>query len=803
MASKSKKRSRSRGHKDPLVSVKLKLDRGDYKQALKEARVAFRQSAGGEERCFLEHAYAGRVQQLVRNGLLDDGRRILRELLDLGVTEQSVEVALPELLLSVGMLDGFSSAQFDLTEEDQLRLRIKAADQAVVHPENTPASMGELRAEAAQVRAALEATKLGDESAALTHVKEITRQSMFADWKYFVRGLLAYYHQDKRGMEANWSRLDPHRAAATIAAPLGVVAGLASAAKVGNLRAKVAKLEKQAGDRAVLGSLMQLRQSVANHDWPQAVKAYRNIRPALRDLDSDLCRRVTSCLSGTIIREGCLDELTALTKVAEAPAIDPRWNRAKALACEHSEYFEDQPAPYWRRYLHDLKTLSAFTPAQRDMARGLVWLRLAEGYAEDAQGFRLCLCSRDHSREIAAADEAARDAFEACLALIPSNASAIKAAAWFHEEAGRPEEAVKVYERLLEHVPDSLDALVYLAEHYLHHGAQKACEYALRARELKPLDENTGELLWSAHANTARELARAGRHDEARDALAAADVVLPSRAEHVGVLVQRAVLEIAAKNAGVARGYVEQAQDQLEEPTALWLALAIESSRHESPLEEIWLYEKRWRQALKRRCRSSTAGEMCRLMTAQERMPCRYREFDEHVSDLLKYVGRCSRVKWQEEDLRVVCEFAAAMEQWKLLEKFAKKGGRTFPRNALFQHACGVEEMRKGPMRFNRRRTIERFQRAIELASESSDPRDEVVGEQAKRYLALAENAPPSGIFQGNRPSGATAQRMKDMADKIDPEKVREVVETVCAELGLDAEAMVADFDAEIADRAG
>ncbi len=108
MASKSKKRSkRSKGRSAvPLIDhVKRNLERGDFKQALKDGRVCYRQNPTPDCRCFLEHAYIGQAQQLFENGLIEDSRRIVRDLLDLGVTEPAVEAGLPDLLLSVGMFD--------------------------------------------------------------------------------------------------------------------------------------------------------------------------------------------------------------------------------------------------------------------------------------------------------------------------------------------------------------------------------------------------------------------------------------------------------------------------------------------------------------------------------------------------------------------------------------------------------------------------------------------------------------------------------------------------------------------------
>ncbi len=800
MASKSKKRPKGRAAVDPVDCVKRSLSRGDYKQALKDARLWYRQSPTGELRCFLEHAYIGRAQQLVRSGLSDDARRIVGELLELGITEAAVEAGLPELLLSVGMLDRLPQAQNRLTEEDRKRLVIKAADRAVVKPGSTPASMKELRDEASQIRAALDAVEHGDDAAALACLKEISRQSVFADWKYFVRGLIAYYRKDRTEMEANWGRLNPDRTAVTIAAPLRVIAGIASSQQDVNLRAKIVRLEKHTAHQAVLSSLMRLRQSQAGHDWPQMVKTFRVVHSTLRELDRELYRKLIECLSGSLARDGCLDELTSLSKIADPLPLDPHWNRVKAIACENSEYVEDKSEVYWRSYLDDLADLPVFQASERSLAQGLVWLRLASSYLEDVTRYRTCRCGWDHSRDIEKAEKEAWDAFEACMAVAPEFAPAYMLAAKFHQNRNRSEEAAGVYRRLLEHVPDHVDALTRLATHHLVQGEpQQGLKYALRARQSKPLDQTTAELVWSAHLAVARDRAGSGRYDEARNELAAADRVLPLRAGNYDVLARKAVLEIKANDAGAARRLVEQAQERLEEPTALWLAIAIEGLRYGLPNHEVWLYEKRWTEALRRRCRSSTAGLMCRIVATERAMPQPLANLAKCSRHLVQYIGRCGRVKWIGVDLRDACEFLREQKEWKLVMKFAKVGIRRFPDMALFHLLKGIEDMGKGPR--YRPRTIERFRRAIDLAAKSGDPADKRVMEEAKRYLQKVEDAlgPGAALLDDDEQYDCDGDASGDVVhggplDGVPIETARKIFEMACAKFGLDPDAVMGDL---------
>ncbi len=742
MASKSKRRSRGRSAVNLIDQAKRNIDRGDYKQALKDVRVCYRENPKSDYRCLLEHAYIGRVQQLVRKGQIEDARRIARDLLDLGITEPAVGAGLPDMLLSVGMFDCLPQGDVALSDTEHKRLRVKAADQAVAHPQNTPQSMPEVREGAERIRAALKAVERGDESVALECLRDISSQSLFADWKYFVRGLIAYYRRDKDGMANNWDRLDADRAAARIVVPLKVIAGMTPPQDDGNLRTKIGCLENHSADRAVLSKLTRLRQSVTDHDWDQLFKTLQTSRQALREMDAGIYQRLISCLCGVFMREGLVEELKKFSRIVDPLPIDPGWNRAMAIACESSDFHDDDPEEYWRKYLQDLKNLPLFSPAQRDLARGLVWLRLAEYYEEDADDLRHCRCGMDHQPQIEEAEEQAEYAFAQCIKLAPHHAPAYLAAALFYKSINQPERTAELYRRLLDRDPDNLSALNALAVYHISRSeGLKAREFALRAHELKPLDRDTGKLLRLTHTEASRELARSGQYDKARAELADADRLQPEYKDDFDVLARKAVLEFKAGNTDAARQFVEQAQETLEKPGALWLVMTIEAIRFGLPWQETHLYEQRWLHALKKQCHGETAGLMCRLLDEHTHTFQPYSGHDEHLQNLLQYIGRCTRVKWRLEDMRLVCEFLERLEELELLAKFAKIGMQKHPQIGYFHWLVGMLEFRKGPFGCNRPLAVAQLKMAIDLASKSDDSRDERIVKNAKQRLDMIEGA--------------------------------------------------------------
>ena len=212
MASKAAKRAKRASHEKLLEHAKRHLEKGHPKLALKDAKASHRLRATAESRSFLEHVLIAQAQELYRYDR-PACRAVLEELLKLGVTEPAVEAALPELLASFGLLDRLPGAE-RISSAERARLENRIADEAVLHAGESCVAGAALRAAAERIRSALASLEQGDEASALERLQGIGRESPLADWRFFVRGLAAYYRRDDEQMQDNWERLDPNRAAA-------------------------------------------------------------------------------------------------------------------------------------------------------------------------------------------------------------------------------------------------------------------------------------------------------------------------------------------------------------------------------------------------------------------------------------------------------------------------------------------------------------------------------------------------------------------------------------------------------------
>jgi hypothetical protein len=271
------------------------------------------------------------------------------------------------------------------------------------------------------------------------------------------------------------------------------------------------------------------------------------------------------------------------------------------------------------------------------------------------------------------------------------------------------------------------------------------------------------------------------------------------------MVARKAALELKADCPAAARSLIEEAQEALPEPTALWLAMTIEAIRFDLPDKETWLYEKRWRDALKRRCRSETAGRLCELLHSHLAQAEPYDGCQEHTQDLRKYIRRCSRVKWQEEDLRHVCEFVRTVEDEALLAKLVKRGLQTFPQAAFLHLHAGDLEIKKGPFLCDRDKATRYLEQAIQLGTASGDPRDLSYVEAAKEASSFLEDHEAPSHFYDDDEDDEEDGKFDDLMDALEGVPrgfVLSMIDGFCEQAGLDPEFVMAVIERRMAARA-
>ena len=329
----SKKNKRKAAGQAPAVwvpQIRRLLEKGDAKHALKEARDLCRRDPAGGHRQLLAEVCLARAAQLQRDGCLEQARAVYDEFQSLGVCPPGLQPRVAELRIRLGVLAA-SGGGAPLPAQLDPPTLLQLADEALLHPRRIAPAYGELKQQAELVRQALQAIERGAESEAWELLKNVPLKSPYADWKLFARGLAAHYAGDSERRAANWDRLDSQRPAFRIVRTLLVAWGVEKPSDVsGNMSDRLRRLAfATAGDPAA-EHLRKLNGYLIAKQWRELLQEFRTFRMRYASGQRELVIRVTDVVWKHLAHEGLGSLLKRLAESGLHPALDPRWNRARA-----------------------------------------------------------------------------------------------------------------------------------------------------------------------------------------------------------------------------------------------------------------------------------------------------------------------------------------------------------------------------------------------------------------------------------------------------------------------------------------
>jgi len=725
-----------------------------FKDAVKQSKLCYKQENSLENHALLERAYFLRAKELSQLGMRDSAVEVVGHLLEFGVSASDWLVELCQLLMALGLAQKSVELQERLgTTEDKTLLMEIAADMAVIDPERAGPISAEIERDSRSVRRAIEKLEGGDESGALEVLRELPRRSLLSEWKYFIRGLAAFHRRDTEVSEANWGRLETRRMASRIARRLSSLAG---ETKSGTDESDDRELEKLVFGEPVIARVRRIWVLVAEREWEEILRELGPLRQSLHRIDTKLPERLTRVLLGSLLHEAIdrypedADELMdRFTRTAEPLAIDPKWNRLRAIIWSASESTEGEDQVYWSRYLEDLKTIPGFTPQERALAQAMVLNRKAglfleevEEAEDESESFPLPVRGRSRTaamaKAVGRARKAAVDCLEQSLRLAPEYRTTYKVLVALYcafDDAPNVEAAAL---RLLKVFPDDLETLTLLVKHYLSRDdLEAALSSVQKARALKPLDESLREQEWSIRVEWARSCALAKKFDDGRAEFAAAEQLFPERSRHYAFLAAKAILEARAGQSEQRDALIAAAQLSLVEPAPLWLALAIQAIRYRADRKLTAGYSRLWETELKKAVRSETAGEMAWVLDSLLKENIDYPGRDTQVKKLIMYLGRSVSLTYGRVDLERVCTFLGDLpEQTALLEKLVKRGLKEHPQSARLHFEAGSINFRRAMFGGSAEATRHHLEKALQLAGSSTERADMVLLPQIKEVLA-------------------------------------------------------------------
>lgn len=223
-----------------------------------------------------------------------------------------------------------------------------AVDLAVFSRKSRDLLPPELQREAELIVTALGLVFERLDASALASLQEIPRDSPYADWRLFIRGLVALYQDDSETARQNWRRLDAARRPARIAATLflgatGETCGetlpvplqdLADAGKAVLLRSSLLDAARNIarGNAVKAGQVFSTEQA----EWLLKFRdLYRPVDAEFVDQFSHACIQLAS-------QQGSLGAYETLRPRVAGPHYDPAWRLRNALNSAAAEIDEEE-----------------------------------------------------------------------------------------------------------------------------------------------------------------------------------------------------------------------------------------------------------------------------------------------------------------------------------------------------------------------------------------------------------------------------------------------------------------------------
>ncbi|MDC0934700.1 hypothetical protein OAS39_00335 [Pirellulales bacterium] len=728
-----------------LAIAERELAKGNAKDALKLARVAYRRDPAEPTTALLKKALLRRTQNLYERRLHSQARALISELNSLSIDDPEMAGQVQRLNVLLGA--GNSRAQVEFLSADPA-LFGELIDAAVLSGDAAPCP-SELIPEIESVRDALRAVSEKNDSEAIDAIHGIGRTSPVADWKLFIRGLIAFYERDDQRRDANWSRLAPQRSPARIARSLergsGIQAPSAGEAPLDSGREAAARTSLDAPAarllRQVQGSLQE------GGRWTVSFGSFLR---HCRESDPELVVRVAEILLAKFIKDRDVDQFEALMRLKPPCRFDPHFLRAEALFDE-TNYCVEDVVDSWEKYANYLPDCSEISPSERMIARSLVYLHVGRLCADEAAqlaGEQTAFAGEIYQKanQLRADNllQRASKSFLASQEFDPQNRAAYAEHCAAVSTQGEIERANAEHRKFADQFPDDFEAQLAAARHFRYDASMpaEAQEYLKKAEKLRPRNSDVGQMYWESALDAAQAAARTGRRDEAAAQLDLAERYLGLRREGWVLAAMRAAIVQKFDGPAAADQFLEAARSDKSLAPAITFAYCVcaflcgvsneRRAELNDQLKEV---------TAARRPASNVAGAIARFLIALDAGEFHYHGQNGHQKLVVAYLKRCPKKDWAESDLNDAISYLLLCESNRaVLKHLSQIGSKRRPDNPWPWIGLGVAEMDRGPRRCNRRRAISYFSKAIELNQNSPKyPLDTGLLSMAGQSLELLE----------------------------------------------------------------
>jgi tetratricopeptide (TPR) repeat protein len=681
------------------------INEGRFQQALELAKQLHKQSPTPAHLELLKRSCLGRAKQLREQGHGRDAVTTLEAALRLDGTPAWLEPVAREMAQAGGVRQAL--ALLDRLPPDApgaAAVRAHAADAAMLLEsagrEQLPP---DLQRDFDRVRLAFQQAEQGQDEPARATLQEIGLRSPFLEWKVLLRGLQAYYHSDDARALENWQRLAPDRVPARLAAPFRcqIDPAYRAAQPPATQAAMQTQLDRAQGS-VLPQELRRLRQAMNGKETlAAAFRQAEALLPLLKLQAPHLVPRLANCLYWTATETGP-DDIARYHRVFGAPALDPYFNRLRALAYDRAR----DPArahPHWLAYEKDVADRPQLFPdAQAERARALIWLHLGKNAAAVPSKKKLAKLPRflrDRGDLPGPLDPPPERCFERAIELAPDQLEPFEELFKFHVGEANYAKAARAAKRLLERFPDHAPTLEALGDVRMREKKYKdALALFQRALQGKPLDRDLRRRAGAAHLFQARADVEAGRFDEAREHYRHASA-LEDASGQWSILARWAACEFKAGDEARAEELLRRSLAGAPHPLVVAFRLLTEAIRLKLPKPLKARFEQEYKAGVAAPPVPAAAAQLAEFLADLKGLGVRYPGQKTHESAVLKYINKGQGAGWGARDVEAVVRALLKLRALPAARRFLSRAARRFRDDPVFPFLEAVSYFYEGPDR--------------------------------------------------------------------------------------------------------
>ena len=502
---KKKKKKRSRKNPahapDPARKAGEHLSAGRFRQAVDAYKVLCKTD---RDRFLapLKAAYEGLYRQRLEKGLFEEAAMVVDQLENLfGDSAFHERVTLH--LKREDYPKAADAAAKVLSAPDRFsdKEAATAADALVVAFDPVPAESAlpaEVRQDLDRIRSALESVAGGSRQDALERIQPIGIRSLFASWKWFIKGQCAFYGREDKKAVAAFEKILPDTA------PAAAAASYLRLLHKDRWREAEAKDTRLTADVCVVAGYGAAAEDLARAEYLWTVKRFRDSHAHLRRTIEDfptcsrgLARSLTELYYNTCFEmsprtaQKYVKHLvrSAFTGKTDNTTAQIWAQRSLALYSEEHEDFDPFILEQWEKFIDLYESLSGDSPP----VRSLVYGRLGDLFSEempDDNPFSFFFFRRRRKEPNLRNIELARHCYQESVDADPQAFQPQVAQVSFFEKIGDTPRVNRLLDRLIRQFPDEKEVLFKAGIRCSDRKAfVKAMNYLERALSLDPMDK--------------------------------------------------------------------------------------------------------------------------------------------------------------------------------------------------------------------------------------------------------------------------------------------------------------------------